>query len=95
VLFIVYEIYLIFWWQAFDAFDQASHPSAIACLKYMVLCKILNEAAGEVGSLLASKAGMKHAGVDLEAMSAIAKAAKIRSLEDFQTAVRHARCFTS
>lgn len=33
---------------------------------------------------------MKHSGVELEAMATIAKAAKIRSLEDFQAAVRSA-----
>lgn len=73
--------------QAFDAYDQNKHPSAIACLKYMILCKILNESSADVPALLSSKFGMKHAGIDLEAMSAIAKAAKIRSLEDFQAAV--------
>lgn len=30
---------------------------------------------------------MKHSGMELEAMATIAKAAKIRSLEDFQAAV--------
>jgi len=31
--------------------------------------------------------GMKHSGIELEAMATIAKAAKVRSLEDFQAAV--------
>ena len=31
---------------------------------------------------------MKHSGIELEAMASIAKAAKVRSLEDFQAAVR-------
>ena len=53
----------------------------------MILCKVLNGAAAEVPSILTSKMGMKHAGVALEAMAAIAKASKIRSLEDFQAAV--------
>lgn len=53
----------------------------------MILCKVLNETASEVPALLSSKIGLRHAGVDLEAMATIAKAAKIRSLEDFQAAV--------
>jgi predicted RNA methylase len=53
----------------------------------MILCKVLNESAAEVPALLTSKIGMKHSGVQLEAMAAIAKASKIRSLEDFQAAV--------
>lgn len=75
--------------EAYDAYDQAPNhaTSAVNCLKYMILCKILNEAASEVPSLLSSKIGMKHSGIDLEAMATIAKAAKIRSLEDFTASV--------
>lgn len=90
--------------EAFDAFDSAatssttsspssSTSSAVDCLKYMVLCKILKEAAHEVPNLLASKIGMKHAGLHLEAMAAVAKAAKASSLEDFQAAVAAHRAF--
>lgn len=35
---------------------------------------------------------MKHSGIELEAMAAIAKAAKVRSLEDFQAAVSAVQC---
>lgn len=59
----------------------------MSCIKYMVLCKVLNGAAAEVPSLLTSKIAMRHMGVELEAMAAIAKASKVRSLEDFQAAV--------
>ena len=54
----------------------------------MILCKVLNETSQEVPALLSSKIGLKHAGKDLEAMAAVAKAAKAHSLEDFQHAVR-------
>lgn len=83
--------------EAFEAYDQAkanklvpttaSTTSSITCLKYMILCKVLNETADEVPSLLASKMGMKHSGVELEAMAAIAASAKDRSLEGFKAAV--------
>eukprot|EP01038_Epipyxis_sp_PR26KG_P005073 gene5073-7079_t len=73
--------------EAFDAYDQANNSAAVSCLKYMILCKVLNETADEVPSILSSKIGMKHAGIELEAMAAIAKSAKIRSLEDFKHAV--------
>jgi 26S proteasome regulatory subunit N6 len=52
----------------------------------MVLCKVLGEAAGDVGALLASKMAVKHAGLPLEAMAAVAKAARARSLEAFKAA---------
>mmetsp|Transcript_17513 Transcript_17513/g.29535 ORF Transcript_17513/g.29535 Transcript_17513/m.29535 type:complete len:512 (-) Transcript_17513:111-1646(-) len=67
--------------------SAATATSAVTILQYMILCKVLNDLATEVPALLSSKHGMKHAGVELEAMGAIAKAAKVRSLEDFQTAV--------
>lgn len=75
--------------EAFDAYDQASSQKAAAvnCLKYMILCKVLNSAAHEIPALLASKIGVKHSGIELEAMAAIAKAAKVHSLEDFEKAV--------
>lgn len=45
--------------------------------------------AGEVSAVLSTKLAMKHAGIELEAMAAIAKAAKSRSLEDFKDSVFH------
>jgi 26S proteasome regulatory subunit N6 len=74
--------------QAFEAYDQtSSKSSSVSCLQYLILCKVLNDSAAEVPAILTSKIGMKHSGIELEAMATIAKASKIRSLEDFQTAV--------
>ena len=50
--------------------------------------QILAEAPGEVPGLLTSKLGIKHTGPHLDAMAAIARSAKSRSLEAFQEAVR-------
>lgn len=78
--------------QAFDAYDQNNQAkSALACMKYMILAKVLNGASHEVPSLLASKMAAKYTGSDLEAMSKIASAAKSKSLEAFRTVVR-VRC---
>jgi 26S proteasome regulatory subunit N6 len=72
--------------EAFDAYDQNNQPkSALSCLKYMILAKVLNNASNEVPSLLASKLALNFLGsVDLEAMSEIASAAKAKSLESFR-----------
>jgi 26S proteasome regulatory subunit N6 len=74
--------------EAFDAYDQGHQKTAAtSCLKYMILCKVLNNQSNDVPSLIASKLAAKHNGIDVEAMAAIAKAAKVHSLEDFQAAV--------
>jgi len=73
--------------EAFDAYNQSNiTTSAVSCLKYMMLSKILNEAAHEVAGLLVSKMASKYQGPDLTAMAMIAKSAKIRSLEAFKAA---------
>lgn len=53
----------------------------------MILSKVLKEAASEVPALLSSKIGMKHSGKELEAMAAVARAAKDFSLEEFRVVV--------
>jgi 26S proteasome regulatory subunit N6 len=53
----------------------------------MILCKVLNDTANEVPAFLSSKIGMKHSGIEVEAMEAVAKAATNKSLEAFQAAV--------
>lgn len=77
--------------------------NALKCLKYMMLCKILDNltkalklsARGGVGaksdknnvdlsSIISPKQGVKYAGRDIEAMTAIAKAASARSLAEYQ-----------
>ena len=53
----------------------------------MILCKVLNDAAHEVPAFLSSKIGLKHSGIVVEAMEAVAKAAVDKSLEKFQATV--------
>merc|ERR1712038_1965349 len=78
--------------------DDVDH--ALPCLKYMMLCRILDSlgkalkssASGDVGmksdvpdvvSMISGKRGVKYAGRDMEAMTAIATVASQRSLKDF------------
>lgn len=73
--------------EAYEAYDSNHHINAVKCLQYMVLCKILSNKSAEVPTILSGKFGMKYAGGELTAMSALAKAAKDRSLEAFTKAV--------
>mmetsp|Transcript_54428 Transcript_54428/g.81009 ORF Transcript_54428/g.81009 Transcript_54428/m.81009 type:complete len:234 (-) Transcript_54428:64-765(-) len=90
--------------EAFEQLDQLDEKErALPCLKYMMLCRILDSlvkalklsAMGGVGAksdrsdvdisgMISGKQGVKYAGQDIEAMSAIAAAASRRSLKEFE-----------
>jgi len=90
--------------EAFEQLDQLTTSSdSTKCLKYMMLCKILdslgkalklsskNVAGAKVGAkdadltgLVSAKQAAKYASRDLEAMTAIAKAASKRDLKVFE-----------
>ena len=94
--------------EAFEQLDQLNdRDRAVPCLKYMMLCKILDSltkalklsAKGGVGAksnrsdvdisgMLTGRQGVKYAGKDIEAMSAIANAASRRSLKDFEVVTK-------
>ena len=62
------------------------HGNVMYTERYIHL-QVLAELPNEVPAILAGKHGLKYAGFELEAMAAVAKAAKERSLEKFQEAV--------
>jgi len=92
--------------EAFEQLDQLDdREKAVPCLKYMMLCKILdglNKALGisaatgvagirsdhkneaDISGMITGKRGVKYAGRDVEAMSAIAAAASKRSLKEYE-----------
>ncbi|GMI30791.1 hypothetical protein TrRE_jg2243 [Triparma retinervis] len=90
--------------EAFEQLDQLNDTEkAIPCLKYMMLCKILDslgktlklsargipgmktsKADAELSGLVTGKQGVKYAGIDIEAMTAIANAASKRDLSLFE-----------
>jgi 26S proteasome regulatory subunit N6 len=76
-----------YFYEAFEAYDSISHPRAQGCFKNMLLTKVVQGSAKEVPALLSSPHGLKHAGVALEAMAAVASAAKERSLDNYKSAV--------
>lgn len=93
--------------EAFEQLDQMNEKTqAVHCLKYMMLCRILDSltktlklsAKGAIGAdqtepldvstLLTSRQAVKYASRDLEAMTAIAKAATQRSLNDYERVLK-------
>ncbi|KAL3942153.1 MAG: hypothetical protein SGBAC_003615 [Bacillariaceae sp.] len=93
--------------EAFEQLDQMNEKlQAVTCLKYMMLCRILDSlvkalklsAKGAIGadknsaldasSLITSRQAVKFAGRDLEAMTAVGKAAATRSLNEFEKVLK-------
>jgi 26S proteasome regulatory subunit N6 len=75
-----------YFYEAFEGYDSTEHPEALRGLKYMLLSKIMLNVPEDVSSLLTGKLMLKYSGTQIEAMRAIAEAAKKRSLADFQMA---------
>jgi 26S proteasome regulatory subunit N6 len=90
--------------EAFEQLDTLDdRVKAVPCLKYMMLCKILDglskalgisatgatgirsdKNAADISGMVTGKRGVKYAGSDVEAMSAIATAASKRSLKEYE-----------
>ncbi|XP_023936731.1 26S proteasome non-ATPase regulatory subunit 11 [Bicyclus anynana] len=77
-----------YFYEAFEGYDGADSPKALTALKYMLLSKIMLNQAEEVNTVCSSKAALKYAGKELEAMRAVATASHKRSLADFQAALK-------
>lgn len=76
-----------YFYEAFESYDTCgARDLALIALKYMLLCKVMVDVPEEVPTLLAGKLALKYSATDLDAMRAIALAAKKRSLSDFNKA---------
>ena len=61
--------------------------AATSALQYMLLCKIMLNAADEVTALLLGKHAVRYAGPRLDAMKAVARAHTNRSLDEYERAL--------
>lgn len=77
-----------YFYEAFEGYDGADSPKALTALKYMLLSKIMLNQADDVGTVSSSKAALKYAGNEIEAMRAVATASYKRSLAEFQAALK-------
>lgn len=73
--------------EAFEALDGLGAAEAPRALKLMLLCKVLSGDPHEVPALASSRAGLRHAGRQVDAAKAVGKALEARSLEDFEKAL--------
>jgi len=74
--------------ESHEAFDSINDQfRAEKCLRYMILCKVLQGSANEVSGIVSGKHGIKYNKGELDSMSLIANAANQRSLEGFNEAI--------
>jgi len=70
-----------YFYEAFESFTTAGDKAqATYAMKQMLLSKIISNQASDVYAIVTSKAGLKHAGVELEAMRAVADAFRAKDI---------------
>jgi len=81
-----YKTAFSYFYEAFEGYNTVNDPKAAsACLKYMLLTKIMLNTPEDVYSIINSKAGIKYAGIEVEAMKAVADAHKKRDIHEFDS----------
>lgn len=74
-----------YFYEAFEAFNSADkEQEARSSLKLMLLSKIMHNRPKETAAIINSKSGLKYAGVEIDAMAAVAAAHQERSLKKFE-----------
>lgn len=82
-----YKTAYSYFFEAFEQYASLGAPKALPALKYMLLCKVMSGAADDVAGIVASKAGLKYTGTDVEAMKVVAKAKADSSLNALKGAL--------
>lgn len=80
-----YKTSFSYFYESFEGYSTANRPQlAVSSLKYMLMSKIMTNTTSDVYAIINGKAGIKYAGIDVEAMKAIADAHKNRSIHQFE-----------
>ncbi|TPX35302.1 hypothetical protein SmJEL517_g02331 [Synchytrium microbalum] len=83
-----YKTAYSYFYETLESFSSQDDKRAVLALKYMLLCKIMLNLTDDVHNIINGKLALKHAGPEVEAMKAVAKAHQSRSLQDFERALR-------
>lgn len=78
-----------YFYEAFEGYDSGDlKKKAISNLRYMLLCKIMNNNEDEVPGLLAAKLAAKYKGVEIDAMKEICSASLNRDVHQLEAAIK-------
>lgn len=84
-----YKTSYSYFYESFEGYSTMKDSAkAVQSLKYMLLSKIMNNQYEDVYAAINGKAGVKYAGIEIEAMRAITDAYKARSIDKFQQVYR-------
>lgn len=84
-----YKTAFSYFFEAFEGYNTANLPEcAVRCLKYMLMAKIMLNISSDVYAIINGKAGVRYAGIDIEAMKATADAHKERSIHSFEAVLK-------
>jgi 26S proteasome regulatory subunit N6 len=83
-----YKTAFSYFFESFEQMHALGDAAAVTPLKYMLLCKVMVNSPEEVASLVTTKGGLTYAGVQLDAMGAVAAASAARSLAALQDALQ-------
>ncbi|KAI9475660.1 MAG: PCI domain-containing protein [Benjaminiella poitrasii] len=82
-----YKTAYSYFFETFEGYSNQEDPKAILALKYMLLCKIMLNLTEDVHAIISGKVALRYAGVEIDAMKAVANAHKNRNLQEFETAL--------
>ncbi|KAI9280467.1 hypothetical protein BY458DRAFT_470076 [Sporodiniella umbellata] len=82
-----YKTAYSYFFETFEGFSSQEDAKAVLALKYMLMCKIMVNLTDDVHSIIGGKVALRYAGVEIDAMKAVALAHKNRNLQEFETAL--------
>ena len=81
-----------YFYESFEGFNTMKESGeAVHAIKYMLLAKVMTGQYDDVYSIVQGKAGVKYAGIEIEAMRAVTDAYKARNVHRFDSIFAHYR----
>jgi 26S proteasome regulatory subunit N6 len=85
-----YNLAYSYFYEAFDVYNLPNikkTQKALACLKYMIVCKIMSGALDDINNIILGKQGQKYYGSEIEALKRIEQSVREKSVLKLQEAI--------